>query len=149
MLFRHKLVPTKNPVISLGGRWVRPRMLVQVTLVGPAGAQADQAMLDSGADDTVFPEQVAHKLGIDLQQAPVGEAAGVTGTPLPVRYAQATLRLTDGKEFRTWPAWIGFTPIALRQPLLGFAGVLQYFTTTIQGDMETFEMTINRLYPGT
>jgi hypothetical protein len=60
-----------------------------------------------------------------------------------------TLRLTDGIEFREWPARVGFTQIPLRRALLGFAGVLQFFYALFDGEMEQVELTINANYPGT
>lgn len=68
-------------------------------------------------------------------------------TQVPIRYAQLSLRITDGLEKREWPAWVGFSPL-IQRPLLGFAGFLQFFTATFRGDYEEIELTINRLYPG-
>lgn len=65
-----------------------------------------------------------------------------------IRYAQVTLRLTDGTEFREWPAWVGFTSARLKRPLLGFAGFLQFFTATFFGDREQLELATNPLDPG-
>ena len=97
----------------------------------------------------MFPEAIATVAGVDLTNAPVGEATAVGGAPVPVRYAQVTLRITDGQEYRTWPAWVGFTALPLGRPLLGFAGFLQFFTATFDGEGEKLELTVNRLYPGT
>ena len=69
--------------------------------------------------------------------------------PTPLRYAEVRLRMTDGKEFREWPAWVGFTSAPLRHPLLGFAGCLQFFGANFLGDREEVELTVNSLYPGT
>jgi hypothetical protein len=107
------------------------------------------AMLDCGADDTIFPAALAPFIGIDLGNSPVGRASGVGGLPFLVHYAQVTLRLTDGLEFREWPAWVGFTSAPLAQPLLGFAGCIQFFSMLTLGDREEVELTINSLYPGT
>jgi hypothetical protein len=65
-----------------------------------------------------------------------------------VRYASVTLRITDGVEFREWPAVVGFASGNLTRPLLGFAGFLQFFTATFHGDREEVELTVNPLYPG-
>jgi hypothetical protein len=73
----------------------------------------------------------------------------VTLTHAPVRYAQVFLRMTDGKEQREWPAWVGFTPAKIQSPLLGLAGFLQFFTATSSGDREEVELMVNSLYPGT
>lgn len=149
MRFPYSLAPLGHAVLPLGGRWVRPRPLVAVTILGPSGSRARDAILDTAADDTVFPETLAPLLGLDLTQAPPGSGSGAGGRPVPWRYAQITLRLTDGRERRQWPAWVGFTPVPLLYPMLGFAGCLQFFTASFYGDHEEVELEINRLYPGT
>lgn len=147
--FPYQLEQANQSVIPLGGRWVRPRPLVAVALMGPAGNRARDALLDTGADDTVFPEYLAALIGIDLTNAPQGTASGVGSQGVPVKYAQVTLRLTDGKERREWPAWVGFTLAPMLYPMLGFAGCLQFFTSVFHGDREEVELTVNSLYPGT
>jgi hypothetical protein len=122
LYFRYQLVRVNHPVIPLGGRWVRPRPIVPITLVGPTGSRLTDATLDTSADDTVFPEAMAVNIGLDLTNAPTGTAAGVGSRGLPVKYAQVKLRLTDTREFREWPAWVGFTAAPLPLSLLGFAG---------------------------
>ncbi len=109
----------------------------------------EPALLDTAADDTVFPEDVAHQIGVDLTGAPEGEAVGVGGTTVRVRYAEVTLRLATSTERREWRAWVGFTSVILHRPLLGFAGFLQFFRALFLGDQEHVELTLNGLYPGT
>ena len=149
MRFRYTRFPVRGLVVSLGGRSVRSRPIIRVTLIGPSGTHIDRGLLDSGADDTVFAEAVAQLLGIDLTNAPVGHASGTGLVTAQIRYAEVDLRVTDGREFRQWRAWIGFTSTPLKQPLLGFAGFLQYFTATFYNDLEEVELTVNSLYPGT
>jgi hypothetical protein len=108
-----------------------------------------EALLDTGSDDTIFPEALAAQIGIDLQQAPTRLITSPVGATILLRYSEVTLRLTDGREFREWPARVGFTAVPLRFGLLGFAGCLQYFTATFYGDLEEVELTVNRIYPGT
>src|SRR5439155_8219908 len=103
---------------------------------------------DPGADDTVFRDRDAVNAGIDLTNAPIMTAGGVGGATSLVRYAQVRLRLSDGKESREWPAWVGFTASPLRQPLLGIAGCLQFFDATFRGGREEVELVVNALYPG-
>src|SRR5438270_460775 len=148
MHFPYRLLPARQAVVSLGGRWVRPRPLVLVTLVGPSGVFVDRALLDTAADDTVFPDAAAVTAKVDLTNAPVGEAWGVGAAPVSVRYAAVRLRLTDGIEYRDWPAWVGFTASRLNQPLLGFAGCLQFFGALFRGDRAEVELEVNALYPG-
>jgi hypothetical protein len=123
--------------------------LIIVSVIGPGNTFPTEGLLDTGADDTVFFESLARFIGIDLSNAPIGQATTATLTDASIRYARVILRMTDGKEQREWPAWVGFTPVQLLSPLLGFAGFLQFFTATFHGDREQVELTVNSLYPGT
>ncbi|MFO0847241.1 MAG: aspartyl protease family protein [Gemmataceae bacterium] len=143
MLLPYKQYPVSAPVISLNGRANRPKPVVMVTVIGPGGSAVQEALLDTGADDTVFPDDVAAKIGLDLSAAPTRSAAGVGMTPYPLRYAQVTLRLTDGIEYREWPAWVAFTPARLR-----FAGCLQFFTAAFDGEREQVTLAVTARYPG-
>ena len=147
--FRYLLEAMPHAIVPLGGRWVRPRPVVGITVIGPSNSRLRMALLDTGGDDTLFPENLAPILGIDLAHAPSGTGKGIGLGPVPLRYAQAGLRITDGKEYREWTGWVGFTPALLRYPILGFAGCLQFFTATFHGDREEVELAVNRLYSGT
>jgi hypothetical protein len=149
LLFHYKLIRVPRAAVSLGGRWSRPRPILPIAVIGPTNTSAVDGYLDTGSDDTVFSELLAARIGVDLTNAPVGQLTTATLTNAPVRYAQVLLRLTDGKEQREWPAWVGFTPAKLQSPLLGFAGFLQFFTAAFRGDREEVELTVNNLYPGT
>lgn len=157
MRFHYVIIPVAYAIVPLDGRWSRPRPLIRVTVIGPADSRLKMVLLDTGSDDTVFPEAWATQLGIDLTNAPTGSGTGVgsaaaagTGSPgIQLKYAQVTLRLTDYREYREWSAWVGFTAAPLIYPILGFAGFLRYFTATFHGDREEVELTVNSLYPGT
>ena len=149
LFFRYRVKQVNQPVPTLGGRWSRPRPLVVVSLIGASKTIVTDGLLDTGADDTVFPEHLAAPQGIDLSNALIGYIRTATLARVPVRYAQVRLRITDGVEQLEWPAWVGFTPARLNQPLLGFAGFLQFFTAPFHGDREQIELTVNGLYPGT
>jgi hypothetical protein len=123
--------------------------VLTVSIVGETLTQVHDALVDSGADDTVFHESVAGLLGIDLHGAPSGLATGVGLQGVPLRYAEVTLRIADVHEQREWRAWVGFTPVRVKYPLLGFAGFLQFFTATFDGEREQLELSVNNLYPGT
>jgi hypothetical protein len=147
--FPYRPFSVGRPLPSLSGRTKRPRPVITCALLHLSASVAQDGLLDTGADDTIFPDTVALALGVDLSQAPTGTAAGVGGQPLVVRYAEVTLRIADNHEQREWRGWVGFTSGALRQPLLGFAGFLEYFTATFHGDREEVELAVNTLYTGT
>lgn len=147
--FSYRRGRVNHPVISLGGRFSRPRPTLVVGLIGPTGDRVSEALLDTGADDTVFRESLASSIGIDLTNAPARNLTDIGPVGYRVRYAELRLlRLTDGKEFREWPAWVGFTDAPLPIATLGFAGCLQFFTATFHGDFEEATMAVNPLYPG-
>src|SRR5688572_29129704 len=96
--FRYQPVRVNQPAVALigsrQGQAIRPRPLLVITVVSPAGlAQPLEAILDTAADDTVLPQDVAVALGIDLRQAPTSAAAGVGGVKFTLQYAPVTLRL--------------------------------------------------------
>ena len=140
---------TGLPIPSLAGRADRPRPLLAVGVIGPAGTVVRDGLLDTGADDTVFHESIAARVGIDLTNAPSGSAIGVGASPVSVRYAAVHLRIVGLQERRERPAWVGFMAAPLRRPLLGYAGFLQFFDATFRGAREEVELTVNPHYPGT
>ena len=149
MRFSYKMIRIGRPALALGGRWVRPQPLIHVGVVGPTVTLPIEGILDTAADDTVFPDYVAAQIGIDLTGAPAGSSSGVGLVTAPLRYARVMLRVAAGGEFREWPAWVGFTSFPVRYPMLGFGGFLQFFTATFHGDREEVELAVNSLYPGT
>jgi hypothetical protein len=149
MRFHYQRFKMRRPVVSLGGSFYRSRPIIRVTVIGPKGTCVEDGLLDTGADDTLFTDATAVKLGLDLTSAPVGEGGAAGGARFPVSYARVKLRVTDGHEFREWDAWVAFTKSAVRRPLLGIAGFLQYFHAEFQTDMEFVDLTVNGLYSGT
>src|SRR5438034_11747529 len=98
-------ITAKNPVPSLEGALVRYRPVVAVRLTGPTASKIRDGLLDSGADDTVFTEDLAGQLGIDLTHAEE-RLMSLAGRPKParIRYAPVELRISDGIEICEWTA---------------------------------------------
>lgn len=96
---------------------VRWRPLVPVLIVGLTGKQRffSRAVLDPGADDTVFPLAIANLLGVSLH-APTGHGLRWRGQAHPLRFGNVDLELSDGIEVRRWPAVIAFSPAPPRRP---------------------------------
>src|SRR5262249_30839226 len=140
LLFHYELNRSHHPLLTLGGRFVRPRPIIPVTVTGPAGSSLVEGTLDTSADDTVFRDSLAAKIGLDLTKAPVGSGAGAGMARVPLKYAQVTPLLASGQEQREWTAWVGFTRAKLRYPMFGFAGFLQFFDTVFRGAREEVEL---------
>ena len=146
--FRYRLARASAPIAALGGRFGRPRPIINVTLVGASAIATRSALLDSGADESIFPELVAQAVGIDLNSSTLESANYVRFGNIPVRRAVSILRISDGIETCEWRGLVAFTPARLIYPILGFAGCLQFFDATFRGALEEVELVQNALYPG-
>ena len=132
MIFPFRKYTVPNPVPSLGGGRLRYKPVIPLVVIGPGGRGAPSAIVDSAADDVVLPITLAASLGIDLTQAAQLQALGVGTThPSDLFFAPVILELSDGKETCRWRATVAFTPASMRLPLLGIAGGLEYFRTTL------------------
>ncbi|MFI5456291.1 MAG: hypothetical protein ACHRXM_12660 [Isosphaerales bacterium] len=139
---------TRRPIFPLGGAQIRYRPLIPIQIAGPLGSRTLDADLDTGSDDTIFPAYLAPRLGIDLTNAPEGEAGAIGGVPIPYRYAPVTLRVFDGYEECVWEAIVGFVAIPLRWAVVGHAGVLHFFDVQFWGDRRQVILTPNPSFPG-
>lgn len=148
--FPYVSTPTSRPVVSLGGRVVRPRPLIPVVVINPQTGtwRRYRGLLDNGADDTVFHEDDAQLLGIDLTHAATSQAQGTTGRPVMLRYAEVFLQIANTYgDVLEWRATVAFAKKKGRHPLLGFAGCLQFFNATFFGELEECELIPNALLP--
>ena len=148
MRFSYRRLLTLKPVHSLGGVSARYKPILPATIASPLGNWASACLVDSGADDTVFPESIAQQLGLDLSSAPEGESFQAAGQPVTYRYAPVRFHLSDGTEACEWEAIVGFIAAAMRWPLLGHAGFLQFFDVTFLGNARELFLTPNPSFPG-
>ncbi len=147
MLFRYSAVNLNRQILTLQKRVARPRPIIPVTIIGPSQSLAGDALVDTGADDTIFPDLAALKIGLDLTAAPTSFSRTISPGGVRVRYARVALRIGNVFEHYEWEAWVGFTP-QLWRPILGFAGFLQFFDATFFGAREELELTVNPTYSG-
>ena len=133
------------------GSTVRWRPLVPVRIFGPTQRLRyfPRAVLDPGADDTIFPLDLAALLGVVLK-ADAAHALRWRGQPYALRFGDVELELADdsGSVCR-WPAVVGFSAAPLRYPILGNAGCLCFFDALFRGADQFMELETNRSYPGT
>src|SRR5262249_2683591 len=107
---------------------VRWRPLIPVAVHGPSGLarQFSRAVVDPAADDTVFPLDTAARIGAILRPDS-GHRVRWRGQLHPLRFGDVELVLSaNGSSYR-WPGVVGFSPAALRYPILGQASFLQFF----------------------
>ena len=138
-----------GPLLSAQGWGYQPRPVVRVEIIGPNQKSTTvTALVDSGSDETVFPKDVADRLGIPL--TPVKTAISAhPGLSYKLWYGPVALSISDGLVTRTWDATVAFTDAQFHIPfVLGYAGCLQYFDVTFRGRAEELELHRNSTYPG-
>src|ERR1700692_4718005 len=74
----------KLPQPSLAGALLRHRPITAIRISGPGGSWILDGLLDSGSDDTGFPEWVASVVGLDLNLA-VDHDIHLAGRASPIR----------------------------------------------------------------
>jgi hypothetical protein len=131
--FPYLPVAVQRPVYPLAGAQVRHYPVINVAVSCASGDLFFDGLVDSAADDTIFPLSVARRLGIDLSNAPLGEARAVGGGTFSYHYAHVTLRVSDGRETCEWDTIVGFLDARLRWALLGQTGFLPYFDVQLLG----------------
>ena len=146
--FPYLVRPSPVPVYPLGGALTRSYPIFPVDVTGMLSHKLGEGLLDSGSDDTILPANLAPVLGVDLHNAPEGEAKGMGGLPLRYRYATVRLHVTDLRDTCEWDAIVGFVNLPLRRLVLGRTGFLQYFDTKLLGLGAVVELEPNASFPG-
>jgi hypothetical protein len=132
LIFSFRTYQSPTPVVSLGGSRTRVRPVISITAIGPTGQDSRPILVDSGADDIVFPIDMAARLGVDLTAAAQRQAGGIgTHTQVGLLYAPVILEVTDKVETCRWRTIVGFAQTKMRIPLFGIAGGLEHFLTTL------------------
>jgi hypothetical protein len=147
MRFKYAQRWVQRPVVPHGGVLYRLRPVVSVIVSGPGGSRITDTLIDSGADDTVFPTRFAGLIGLSLDQAPTGYARGVGGAILPCRYATVELRLSDGAEVFQWRTLVAFSD-QVTLALLGHVGFFDFFVVTFHGAAKEVVIVPDATFPG-
>lgn len=137
--------PSLPPGASL--RW---RPFVPVTISHPAKnirRQYNRALLDTGSDQSVFPDRLMATLGLTPIAAP-GQAIVWRGNSYALKFAQVQLVLADGVHEYRCDAIVGFSAAPIPYIVLGQAGCLDYFNVTFFGKDRHSEILPNSAYPG-
>jgi hypothetical protein len=131
-------------------RW-RPLIPVRIeSAVTGRFCEYEEAILDTGSDDTVFPISDALQIGVPLMPVSVaGYRLRWRGSAHALRFGAALLRLFDGSESWVWPATIAFTPAPMRYPILGQASFLQFMNATFHGESRAVTLDPVPSFPGT
>lgn len=146
MKFDYAQAMTASPA----GVVVQYRPLIPVRIRGPGKWSYPLAgILSSGSDITVFLEEDARDIGIDLTGLPEEQGLTDTSLAIPYRRAPVTVRITDASgETCEWQTAVGFTTFPLLWPLLGHTGFLEFFTASLLGEPHQVVLDPNATFPG-
>lgn len=149
--FPYEPVPlTGPPPASLpSAATARWRPFAPVTIIGPTGVSRffQRALVDPGADDTVFPLDIASRLQVALRPD-TGHRLRWRGQPFPLRYGEVDLQLADSGTVLRWTAVVCFSNAPIPYRILGYAGCLEFFDVTFLGADRVIDIEPNLSYTG-
>jgi hypothetical protein len=123
---------------------------IELILLGPANGILCQGLVDTGADNTVFPSSLARRLRIPLIAEPGPPAKGFGGQELAMFSGEVRLGLQSEDEvchWRTRVLFFDFPHPDDEAVVLGQAGFLEYFTATFDGQRKTLQLAANDQLP--
>lgn len=126
------------------------RPVITIRVVGPNADARWDALLDSGADETLFPLSLAEVLGVELDQELISEAAGISGDRLKIHYGDVELQIESDQDVVAWKTTVGFVDFGSASDeviILGHGGCLDFFTATFDGEQAELELKPNGLLP--
>lgn len=110
---------------------LRPEVFI--TLRGPAGSRRYQALVDTGADYTIFPSAAATSIGVRTQPTLGTEAQTFGGHRLKTRFGEVQLELDAGNTTYAWAAHVLFHESDEDAVVLGHVAFLHYFVAVFDG----------------
>lgn len=147
MNFDYKVYP-RDPVLGAQeGITFQPKIPIQV--FGPKGETRFDALVDTGADLTIFPRFNADHVGADLHERNLAHTSGIGEGNVKLFYAEGIeLGLQVDGELYRWSAPVWFSESDESPALLGRKGFLEYFTATFDGDNHILTLKPNKRFSG-
>lgn len=126
------------------------RPVITIRIAGPQAAARWDALVDTGADETLLPLSLSQLLGVDLDGRPTSQAAGISGDKLTIYYGEVALQISSGNETVEWRDMVGFVEFENADDeviVLGHGACLDYFTATFDGERAELTLQANGLLP--
>jgi predicted aspartyl protease len=125
---------------------VRP--VITIRIAGSRSAARWDALVDTGADETLLPLSLAELLGVELDAEGTSLAAGISGDKLTIHYGEVEFQIAEGIEEVKWRSTVGFVEFGNSDEeiiVLGHSGCLDFFTAIFNGELAELEMMPNAL----
>ncbi len=126
------------------------RPVITLRIVGPESDARWDALVDTGADETLLPLSLAELLGIELDEESTSQAAGISGDELTIYYGDVELEIAAQNKTVRWKSTVGFVEFGSSDDeviILGHGGCLDYFTAIFDGENAELELVSNSLLP--
>ncbi len=134
MRFRFRIERTRNDLIS--------RPLIPVRLTGPGSSGRFIALLDSGADRSMIPSEIADILGLDIDLRRRQTVSGIGGNVEVVR-TRVRVTFARGSERHSLPSVPVDVPMGRtrnRYAILGRQGIFDKFVIVFDLNRNSIEM---------
>jgi hypothetical protein len=126
------------------------RPVITVRIGGPRASARWDALVDTGADETLLPLSRGELLGVILDRDATSQAAGITGELLTILYGDVEFQIGDGHETARWRTTVRFVDFGSADDeviVLGHGGCLDYFTAEFDGENADLQLKANSLLP--
>ena len=117
----------------------RPIVAVTIMVTG-SGPVLFDALVDTGADVSLFPQSVAKRLGITLSDQPDGAVFAAVGGQCVYRRHDVELELRRPPELFHWRASVGFVEREMSYAILGTRGLFEFFDLFYSAHQQTLEL---------
>jgi len=118
-------------------KWIR-RSIITIEIFGPKDSKEFDALIDSGADNALFNEEIAELLGIDLSRAKPVKLTGISGQLDGRRLEDVKIKLKNFDEAVKIP--ICFVKSPTVGVLLGQEGFFDKYRIKFEKDHNSFEV---------
>ena len=134
------------PTTKLRDGIQRPLMMLHLESANRRRVNVD-ALVDTGADISLFSFSTAAQLGIDLTNAPELPIGSAIGTLTTYRTAEVIIEIRRSPEVFRWQTTVGFVPHRMAYAMLGTRGFFEFFRLAYDASVSSFEIEPSSNFP--
>lgn len=133
MKFPYIKIPPSDP----RRKWIS-RPIISITLSGSSGRATVEALIDSGADLSLFHVSLAHRIGINLGDCPIAIFSGIESGKLNAWLHEVAVEIVGvGKSTKFN---VGFVDSPGVFAILGQEGFFDHYRIKFERDRDIFEI---------
>lgn len=134
MKFRYQKIPSPDPK----QKWLK-RPIIDIRVLGPQGGTTVSALVDSGADHSLFHIDIAKDIGIDLNKSNIAYFRGIEGGRMPTFLERVKIQIIGSDK--TTELLAGFTDSRTVSAILGQEGFFDEYRIKFERDHNLIEIT--------